>query len=79
MSAFTDRLYLEWAAKNGEVRMLAARPARRRGYGGMPPWERSEARPTPPTVPAAGAVPGLITACPACPEKLSSGQKNLAD
>ncbi len=69
MSAFTDRLYLEWAAKNGEVRMLASRPARRRGSGGLPPGKRSETRPTPPAVPAAGAVPGLITACPACHEK----------
>lgn len=45
MSAFTDRLYLEWARKNGEVLMLASRPARRRGYGGTPPWERSETVP----------------------------------
>ena len=45
MSAFTDRLYLEWARKNGAVLMLAGRPARCRGYGGTPPWERSETAP----------------------------------
>jgi hypothetical protein len=60
MSALTDRLYLEWAAKNGEVRMLASRPPRRRGVGGSPPSKRSEADPVSSApVPPAGVVAGV--------------------
>lgn len=40
MSAFTDRLYLEWAAKNGEVRMLRSCLAVR-GSVGISPSQRS--------------------------------------
>lgn len=36
MTAFTDRLYLEWVEQT---------QARRRGYGGTPPWKRSETAP----------------------------------
>lgn len=36
MSAFTDRLYLEWVEQT---------QARRRRDGGTPPWKRSETAP----------------------------------
>jgi hypothetical protein len=41
MSALTDRLYASWLAANGATRS----PARAQGYGGVPPWKRSETAP----------------------------------
>lgn len=41
MSAFTDRIYASWLASNGSTRS----PRRPSGYGGVPPWKRSEADP----------------------------------
>lgn len=41
MSLLTDQLYASWLAANGATR--SPRPPR--GYGGLPPWKRSETAP----------------------------------
>lgn len=66
MSAFTDRIYASWLASNGSTR------SPRRGYGGAPPWKRSEADPVssarrPTSEPVAERGPTLAPKVPGAP------------
>lgn len=68
MSALTDRLYASWLAANGATRS----PRRAVGYGGAPPWKRSEADPVsnarrPTSEPVAERGPTLAPKVPGAP------------